>query len=96
MAKQHELPPPGRDPGSHPLDPARSADQPGRVPDPLRPHEGAREVKEVREKGTHVVTFPGQPPVTVTAGSDEEAVKKAAEQLGVVSSERPPEVVKVQ
>ena len=40
-----------------------------------------------------VVTFAGQAPITVQAGSPEEAAKVAAEQLGVVRSETKPDVV---
>ena len=69
--------------------------QPPQEEDPTHPHAATH--AHARSGGSsYVVTFPGQPPCTVEAGSPEEAVEKAAKELGVVSSERPPDVVKVE
>ena len=46
--------------------------------------------------GSHyTVTYAGLGPITVEARNEEEAIAKAKEALGVVSSEKEPDVVKV-
>jgi hypothetical protein len=72
-----------------------SSDDPKQEEHPTHGHAATH--AQARTGGTqYVVTFAGQQPLTVEAANPEEATKKAAEQLGVVSSEKPPEVVKVE
>ena len=54
-------------------------------------HEHARTTSGTQ----YVVTFLGQAPITVEARTEAEAVNVAKEKLGVVSSEKDPDVVKV-
>jgi hypothetical protein len=44
---------------------------------------------------TYQVTFPGRPAHQVESATKEEAIKKAAEETGVLAWETPPEVVQV-
>lgn len=80
----HDPPKPPAPPASAPAPPHPPTEKAAVVP-----------TEKAAEKGTHVVTFAGQQPVTVTAGSDEDAIKVAAEKLGVVKWENRPDVTKV-